>query len=138
VLLPREEKRKYNYNEGTHVFYRNGKYYFMWSENDTRSDRYCVRYLISDSPTEFVRDGKPATTEHTIVIQKNPALGIWGTGHHSVINKQGTDEWYIVYHRFARPDAIKLGWSAGYNREVCIDKMEFNPDGTIKAVVPTL
>lgn len=138
VLLPREDKRKMHYNEGTHVFYRNGKYYFMWSENDTRSDKYCVRYLISDSPTEFVRDGKPATTERTVVIKKDPSLGIWGTGHHSVINKKGTDEWFIVYHRFARPDAIKLGWSAGYNREVCIDKMEFNTNGTIKAVKPTL
>jgi len=31
-----------------------------------------------------------------------------------------------------------MGDAAGYNREVCIDKMEFNTDGTIKAVEPTL
>src|SRR5690606_3352723 len=28
------------YREGSTVFYRNGKYYFMWSEDDTRSVNY--------------------------------------------------------------------------------------------------
>ena len=32
----------------------------------------------------------------------------------------------------------KKGRDAGYHREVCIDKLEFNTDGTIKKVVPTL
>lgn len=138
LLIKREDKRRYAYNEGTYLFYRNGLYYFMWSENDTRSAHYRVRYLISDSPTAFVRNGKPAMVERTIVLSHNPAQQVWGTGHHSVICKPGTDEWYIVYHRFARPDAIKLGWSAGYNREVCIDRMEFNEDGTIQVVKTTL
>ncbi len=138
VLIPRNKKREYNYNEGTYVFFRNGKYYFMWSENDTRSTYYRVRYLISDSPVEFIRDGKPAKTERTIVISQDPSKQIFGTGHHAIIQKPGTDEWYIVYHRFARPDGVKMGWSAGYNREVCIDKIEFNEDGTIKAVRPSL
>lgn len=138
VLIPRNKKREYNYNEGTYVFFRNGKYYFMWSENDTRSTYYRVRYLISDSPVEFVRDGKPAKTERTIVISQDPSKQIFGTGHHAIIQKPGTDEWYIVYHRFTRPDGVKMGWSAGYNREVCIDKIEFNEDGTIKAVRPSL
>ncbi len=31
-----------------------------------------------------------------------------------------------------------MGESAGYHREVCIDSLEFNDDGTIKPVVPTL
>jgi hypothetical protein len=30
-----------------------------------------------------------------------------------------------------------MGSAAGFNREVCIDKMEFNADGTIKQVTPT-
>lgn len=138
ILIPRKDKRKYGYNEATYVFYRDGKYYFMWSENDTRSANYRVRYLISDSPTEFVRDGKPVGVERTVVLSQDPSKGIYGTGHHSILQKPGTDEWYIVYHRFARPDAIKKGWDAGYNREICIDKLEFNPDGTIRPVVPTL
>lgn len=138
VLIPRDQKRNYNYNEGTYVFYRDGKYYFMWSENDTRSTYYRVRCLISDSPTEFVRDGQPAKTEAAVVISQDPSKQIFGTGHHAVIQKPGTDEWYIVYHRFARPDGVKLGWSAGYNREVCIDRLQFKEDGTIVPVKPSL
>ena len=115
------------------MFYCDGKYYFMWSENDTRSPEYRVRYAISDSP---VRLDNPIS--ETIVLCKDPDKQIYGTGHHAVISKPGTDEWYIVYHRFERPDGFKHGWDAGYYREVCIDRMYFNPDGTIKAVVPTL
>jgi PelA/Pel-15E family pectate lyase len=134
ALIKREDKRRYHYNEGIYVFYRQGKYYFMWSENDTRSATYQVRYLMSDSPTEFVSGGAPAAVSGTVVLSQNPALGIYGTGHHAVICRPGTDEWYIVYHRFARPDGIKMGWDAGYNREVCIDRLEFNDDGTLRAV----
>ncbi len=138
ILIDRKDKARYNYNEGTYVFERNGLYYFMWSENDTRSANYRVRYLISESPTEFTRGGKPARQERTVVLSQNPAKGIFGTGHHSILRLPDSDDWRIVYHRFARPEAIKLGWSAGYNREVCIDKMEFNADGTIKAIDTTL
>ena len=138
VLINRPDKRTYGYNEGTYVFYRNGLYYFMWSENDTRSANYRVRYLISESPTEFIRNGKPAQVERTVILNQDPSKQIYGTGHHSVLQKPGTDEWYIVYHRFARPESIKLGWSAGYNREVCIDRLEFNDDGTIKPVLLSL
>ena len=137
-LIPRSRIGEYHYLEGTYVFERNGLYYFMWSENITRSARYCIRYLISDSPTEFIRNGQPAKVEETVILQQDPSLQIFGTGHNSVINIPGTDDWYMVYHRFTRPEGIKMGLSGGYNREVCIDPMYFNPDGTIVPVKPTL
>lgn len=137
-LIPRDKIGEYHYLEGTYVFERNGLYYFMWSENITRSARYRVRYLISDSPTEFVRNGKPAKVEEQIILQQDPSLQIFGTGHNAVLNVPGTDEWYIVYHRFTRPEGIKMGLSGGYNRETCIDRMEFNEDGTIRPVKVTL
>ena len=137
-LIPRSRIGEYHYLEGSYVFERNGLYYFMWSENITRSSYYRVRYLISESPTEFIRNGQPAKVEETIVIQQDPSLQIFGTGHHSVICMPGTDDWYIVYHRFTRPEGVKMGLSGGYNREVCIDRMYFNPDGTIRPVKPTL
>jgi beta-xylosidase len=137
-LIPKARIGEYHYLEGTHVFERDGLYYFTWSENITRSARYCVRYLISESPTEFVRNGKPAKVEEQVILQQDPSLQIFGTGHHSVINVPGTDTWYMVYHRFTRPEGIKMGLSGGYNRETCIDPMYFNPDGTIVPVKPTL
>ncbi len=133
ILIHRERKRDFHYNEGTYVFYRNGKYYFTWSENDTRSPNYQVRYAVSDSPTALT-----GGVSRTVLLAKDGSKGIWGTGHHAVIQRPGTDDWYIVYHRFARPDAIKLGWDAGYHREICIDRLEFNDDGTLKPVHPTL
>lgn len=30
-----------------------------------------------------------------------------------------------------------MGEAAGFHREVCIDKLVFNTDGTIKEVIPT-
>lgn len=121
-----------SYNEGTYVIYRNGTYYFMWSENDTRSPDYQVRYGTSGSPL-----GKITVPPGNLVIAKNKNAAIFGTGHHSILQLPGTDEWYIVYHRFNYPKGITMGDAAGYYREVCIDKLEFNADGSIKPVVPT-
>ena len=54
-----------------------------------------------------------------------------------MINTPGTDEWRIVYHRINK-NFIEKDKKPGIHREVCIDRMEFNPDGTIKPVTPTL
>lgn len=122
-----------DFREGTEVFFRKGKYYFLWSEDDTRSENYRVRYGTSDSPT-----GKISVPENNLILSKDTQNGIYGTGHNSVIQIPGKDEWYIVYHRFTRPKGIAMGDAAGYNREVCIDRMEFDADGNIKKVRPTL
>jgi len=121
-----------SFREGTYVIYRNGKYYFFWSEDDTRSPNYKVRYAISNSPT-----GPLEMPENNIIIQGKPDLGIYATGHNSVLQIPNKDEWYITYHRFSYPTGIKMGDAAGFHREVCMDKLEFNPDGTIKQVIPT-
>jgi arabinoxylan arabinofuranohydrolase len=121
------------FREGIEVFYRNGIYYFLWSENDTRDEDYRVRYAMSDSPM-----GEFTIPENNLILAKDPSQQIYGTGHNCVLQVPGTDKWYIIYHRFTRPEGIKMGRSAGFHREVCIDKMEFNPDGTIIPVVPTL
>jgi GH43 family beta-xylosidase len=81
--------------------------------------------------------GKINIPQNNLVIAKDTATGIYGTGHNSVIQIPGQDQWYIIYHRFNYPKGISMGESAGYNREVCIDKLEFNNDGSIKQVTPT-
>ena len=120
------------FREGAYVCYRNGTYYFMWSENDTRDPDYRVRYGTASSPL-----GPIMVPSNNLVISKDAAAGIYGTGHNSVIQVPGRDEWYLVYHRFTYPHGIEMGRAAGYHREVCIDKLEFNPDGSIRPVVPT-
>ncbi|WEK33581.1 MAG: family 43 glycosylhydrolase [Candidatus Pseudobacter hemicellulosilyticus] len=120
------------FREGTCVFYRKGKYYFLWSEDDTRSENYRVRYGTATAPL-----GAITVPAENLVLAKDVPAGIYGTGHNSVIQVPGTDNWYIVYHRFHYPDGITMGRAAGFHREVCMDKLEFNADGSIRQVKPT-
>lgn len=119
------------FREGTEVTYRKGKYYFMWSEDDTRSPNYKVRYGYADSPT-----GKIIIPDNNIIIETDASQGIYATGHNAILNIPGTDDWCIIYHRFNRP--VKMGPSAGYNREVCIDRLFFNEDESIQKAKPSL
>lgn len=121
-----------SYREGCYVFYRNGIYYFLWSEDDTRSENYRVRYGTSKSPV-----GPIDIRENNLILQKDPAQGIYGTGHNSVLQIPGKDEWYIVYHRFSYPDGIHMGDAAGFHREVAIDRLYFDEKGNILPVKPT-
>lgn len=108
------------YVEGPFMFKRNGKYYFMWSEGGWTGPDYSVAYAIADSPFgPFKREAK--------ILQQDASVAT-GAGHHSVINRPGTDEWFIVYHR--RP----LDQTDRNARVVCIDKMEFDAEGKILPV----
>ncbi len=118
----------YAYREAAYVFYRNGLYYFMWSVDDTGSPNYHVAYGTSKSPL-----GPIKVAEKPIVLIQDPGKEIYGPAHNSVLQIPGTDEWYIVYHRINK---WYLQDSPGVHREVCMDRMEFNEDGTIKPVVP--
>ncbi|MER5199936.1 family 43 glycosylhydrolase [Streptomyces sp. NPDC002755] len=113
------------YNEGSFVVKRKGTYYFMWSENDTRDENYRVAYATGPSPTG-------PWTKRGVILEKDLSLGIKGPGHHSVVQVPGTDDWYIAYHRFAIPGGD------GTHRETTVDKLEFDADGLIEKVVPTL
>lgn len=121
------------FREGAYVVYRKGRYYFFWSEDDTRSENYRVRYGTATSP-----DGPITVPENNLVLQKDPAKGIYGTGHNSILQIPGKDEWYIVYHRFNYPKGIDMGDAAGFNREVCMDRLYFDDEGNVIPVVPTL
>ena len=112
------------FREGSVVFKRNGKYYFMYSVSGTDYPDYHVAYAMSNAPLGPYTGG-------TTVLQSNTSLGIQSTGHNSVLALPNGD-YYIVYHRWAIPGGD------GTHRETCIDKMNFNADGTIAPVVPTL
>lgn len=120
------------YREGAYIIFRNGTYYFMWSEDDTRSPNYKVRYATSDSPM-----GKLSFPENNIVIRRDTVTGIVATGHNSAIQVPGTDQWYLVYHRFTYPRGLAMGRAGGFHREVCIDKLEFGPNNEIIEVKPS-
>jgi beta-xylosidase len=109
-----------NYVEGPFLFKRDSKYYLMWSEGGWGGPDYCVAYGMADSPLgPFKRIGK---------ILEQDAKVATGAGHHSVIPVPGADTRLIVYHR--RP----LSENHANHREVCIDLMRFDKDGTILPV----
>src|SRR3546814_4216376 len=81
---------------------------------------YSVAYAMGPSPTgPFKPMGK--------ILQQDFKIAR-GAGHHSVVNVPGTDDWYIAYHR--RP----LDEDAGERRQLAIDRMVFNADGTIAQI----
>lgn len=124
-----------NFREGTCVFKRRGVYYYTWCEDDTRSPDYHVRFGKGSSPMQ-----KPEG--NTVILHRNNAQNgrIRGTGHHSVLNIPGTDEWYIIYHRFGieKYGGDEGSEEAGNHRELCIDKLEFDDRGDIIPVKATL
>lgn len=129
VMTPRGGSLKdYAYREAPYVFYRKGIYYFMWSVDDTGAANYHVAYGTSDSPL-----GPIKVADDPIVTIQDPDKEIYGPAHNSVICKPGTDEWYIVYHRINK-NYIEKDKGPGVHREVCIDRLEFNEDGTIRRV----
>lgn len=105
------------YVEGPFMFFKNNKYYFMWSEGGWTGPDYKVAYAISDNPFgPFERIG-------TVLLQ-DPEIAK-GAGHHSIIHNPKSDKWYIVYHR--RPK----GESAANHRETCIEEIHFDKTGKI-------
>ncbi len=115
-----------DFREGSFVVYRQGLYHFTYSINDTRSVDYRVGYATATEITG-------PWTYRGVILQKDVAQGVLGTGHNSVLNVPGTDDWYIAYHRFAIPNGN------GTFRETCIDRVVFNATtGLMQKVVPTL
>ena len=111
------------YVEGSFLVERKGVYYLMWSEGGWTGPDYSVAYAMGPSAVgPFKPMGKILTQDFRIAR---------GAGHHSVVNVPGTDDWYIAYHR--RP----LATDRGEHRQLAIDRMYFNADGTIRPVVMT-
>lgn len=113
------------FREGPFVHKRAGTYYMTYSIDDTRSENYRVGYATASSIAG-------PWTYKGVILEKRPELGILGTGHNSVVQVPGTDDWYIVYHRFALPGGD------GMHRETTIDRLTYAEDGSINPVVPTL
>ncbi|KAE8857362.1 hypothetical protein PTNB29_08429 [Pyrenophora teres f. teres] len=114
-----------DFREGIFVNYRQGLFHLTYSIDDTGSENYRVGYATSDSV-------HGPWTYRGLILQKDASQGILATGHSSIINVPGTDNWYICYHRFRIPGGD------GTHRETTIDKLFFDENGFIMPVTPTL
>jgi hypothetical protein len=110
------------YSEGPFLFKRKGIYYYLYTLSGHENYQYAYMYsrVSPLGPFEFPEKDIIATTDH--------AKGIYGPGHGSVFNVKGTDNYYFTYLEFGRGST---------NRQVWVDKLLFNEDGTIKPVTLT-
>ncbi|KAH7033635.1 glycoside hydrolase family 43 protein-like protein [Microdochium trichocladiopsis] len=115
-----------DFREGSFVVYRAGLYHMTYSIDDTGSENYRVGYATATQP-------QGPFTYRGVVLSKDTSQGILATGHDSVVQIPGTDEWYMAYHRFSIPNGD------GTHRETTIDRVYFDDaTGLMKTVVPTL
>ena len=115
-----------DFREAVTVLKKDGIYHFTWSCDDTGSENYHVNYGISETlygPVRFQYS----------VLEKNTEFDILGTGHHCIFKEPDKEEYYIAYHRFATPTG-KYPEGKGYQREVCMDIVEFDINGLMKQV----
>ena len=105
--------------EGPFAFEYNGNYYLTYPY--VRENTEVLGYAMSKNPM--------GPYEYKGLIMAEQPNGCW-TNHHSIINYKG--QWYLFYHRnhFSPRDDKR--------RSVCIEKLFFNPDGTIQEVKQTM
>ena len=120
-LIPNTEA--VDFFEAPFVLKRNGIYYFMYSSGSCHDHTYRVQYATSDHPLgPYEYKG--------CILETNEDGTVHGPGHHSIL-KEG-DDYYIVSHRHDNPHSNR-----GFHRQLCMDKMEFEADGSIRKVIPT-
>lgn len=111
--------------EAAYMMKKGDKYILMYSGDSCHDETYNVRYAYSNSPYGPFTPG-----ENNPILSTNEDKTVHGPGHHSVL--QDGDDDYIVYHRHDYPMT-----RGGLSRQVCIDKMIFENDSVIKAIVPS-
>lgn len=114
-----------NYFEGPIMVKRGGRYFLMYSQGVTIKDTYQVHYAVGDHPL-----GPFTEATNSPILVTDRARDVISPGHHTVFRYGGKD--YILYHRHSIPFDPKF-----VGRQVCVDELNFTPDGLIAKVVPT-
>jgi hypothetical protein len=111
--------------EGPFAFKRNGIYYLTYPHAvpNASGGQGAEELEYSTSTNVF------GPYKWMGVITDTNKSGCW-TEHHSIVQYKG--QWYLFYHD------KQLSPNFDKNRSVRIDYLNFNPDGTIQKVIPTL
>jgi beta-xylosidase len=120
------------WNEGAVVLKYNGLYYLFFSGNGYFTPNYAVGYATSTSPMG------PFTKSVGNPILSNAAVShaVSGPGHNCVVRSPDDSEWFLVYHSHVHVG--NLTSSNNGIRQINIDRMTFNKDGTITVSGPTI
>jgi len=110
-----------DFHEAAWVFKRKGTYYLMYADNHQEpglGGQNQLRYATSDNPL--------GPWDYQGIILKPTGCD---TSHGSIVQYKG--QWFLFYHNSSISKQGNL-------RSLCVDKLYFNEDGTIKEVVQTL
>lgn len=108
-----------DFHEATWVHKRNGLYYLSYSDNHNKRGKHNqMRYATSEHPLG-------PWTHRGIFMDPTDSF----TNHGSIVKFKG--QWYSFYHNSALSGHDWL-------RSVCVDKLYYNPDGTIQKVAQTV
>jgi len=115
-----------NFFEDSWIHKRNGIYYYTYcNQFSVGAAIYCE---TNSNPTNgFVPEG---------TVMANPPSNVNNNNHHAIFSYQGN--WYITYHN--RYVALQNGLStaaAVYKRSICLDRVNYNANGTLQQVVFT-
>ncbi len=100
-----------NFHEGIWVHKRKGLYYLSYPSHKGDLTANLLEYSIGKTPY--------GPFEYKGVIMDNRSRNV----HHSIVEFKG--QWYLFYH---------VQGPSPYERRVCMEKIEYNEDGTIKPV----
>ena len=104
-----------DFHEATWVFKRAGTYYLSYADNNPGANR--MRYATSSSPL--------GPWQHRGIYLEPTGCD---TTHGSVVEYK--NQWYQFYHNQSLS-------GQGTLRSMCVDRLNFNDDGTIQTVVQT-
>jgi arabinoxylan arabinofuranohydrolase len=121
-----------DFYEASHMHKYNGTYYYSYADNydsdytePPPTPGSHIAYRTSSSPTG------PFTYQGSALGP--PPSNYGNNNHHTFFTYQG--QWYCVYHN--RYQAGIDGVSTTEHRNICLDRLYYNPDGTIQPIVHT-
>jgi len=104
----------HNFHEGIWMHKRNGLYYLSYPSDKGDKIANLLEYSIGKSPY--------GPFEYKGIIMDNRSRNV----HHSIVKFK--DKWYLFYH---------VQGPSPFERRVCVESLEYNPDGTIKPIKMT-
>jgi arabinoxylan arabinofuranohydrolase len=108
-----------NFFEAAWMHKKDGKYYFSYSTNPKAGMR--IDYMMSDNPaTGFKYAG---------IVAAQPPIN---SNNNHAAEFKFKDRWYHVYHN--RIVAKNAGIPTGFRRNLALEELTYNGDGTIKEI----
>lgn len=114
-----------NYFEAPIMLKHNNTYYLMYSDGNVTKETYKVRYATGATPYGPWTEGTSSP-----ILETTTDKSTVSPGHHTIFTKG--QQTYILYHRHSKNSAQ----STDLLRELCVDSLQFDANGTIRKITP--